>query len=81
MIDAVRFDGPTISAGPLLNEVDEVVVDCCVTTTLPPALTLCHGLESIKAAVEELKSDRPCRRSGVLRFVVCSIFNADMMSV
>ncbi|KAI4302200.1 hypothetical protein MLD38_037978 [Melastoma candidum] len=71
VVGAVRFDGPIISPGLLSsNEDDQVVVDCCITTTLPPALTLSHGLESIKASIEKLKLDRPCLGTGVMRFTV-----------
>ncbi|KAG4158673.1 hypothetical protein ERO13_D02G132532v2 [Gossypium hirsutum] len=49
---------------------DDLVVETCITRTLPPALTLEHGLQSIKQAVEELKFNPPCASSGVLRFQV-----------
>ncbi|KAL4281360.1 hypothetical protein GQ457_03G011440 [Hibiscus cannabinus] len=68
MVNGVRFDGPVMDATGV--EDDDLVVETCITRTLPPALTLEHGLQSIKEAVEELKFNPPCASSGVLRFQV-----------
>ncbi|XP_056164428.1 protein PHYLLO, chloroplastic isoform X3 [Syzygium oleosum] len=68
---AVRFDGPIIDVDALSAIKDcELVVENCITRTLPPALTLERGLQSIKEAVEELKLDPPPSPSGVFRFSV-----------
>lgn len=68
---AVRFDGPIIDVDALSAIKDcELVVENCITRTLPPALTLERGLQSIKEAVEELKLDPPSSASGVFRFSV-----------
>ncbi|CAA7053570.1 unnamed protein product [Microthlaspi erraticum] len=67
----VRFDGPITGKDDLeVNEDDDVTVQACVTRTLPPALTLEVGLESLKEAVDELKTNPPKSSSGVLRFQV-----------
>ncbi|XVE91706.1 hypothetical protein REPUB_Repub01dG0034000 [Reevesia pubescens] len=68
MVNGVRFDGPVMDANEL--EDGDLVVETCITSTLPPALTLEHGLQSIKEAVEELKLNPPCSSTGVLRFQV-----------
>ena len=68
MVNGVRFDGPVMDANEL--EDGDFVVETCITRTLPPALTLEHGLQSIREAVEELKLNPPCSSSGVLRFQV-----------
>ncbi|XP_039036473.1 protein PHYLLO, chloroplastic-like [Hibiscus syriacus] len=68
MVNVVRFDGPVMD--PTGVEDGELVVETCITRTLPPSLTLEHGLQSIKEAVEELKSNPPRASSGVLRFQV-----------
>jgi isochorismate synthase/2-succinyl-5-enolpyruvyl-6-hydroxy-3-cyclohexene-1-carboxylate synthase/2-succinyl-6-hydroxy-2,4-cyclohexadiene-1-carboxylate synthase/O-succinylbenzoate synthase len=47
-----------------------LVLETCITRTLPPALTLERGIESIKAAVDDLKSNPPCSLHGVFRFQV-----------
>ncbi|XP_048134972.1 protein PHYLLO, chloroplastic isoform X2 [Rhodamnia argentea] len=68
---AVRFDGPIIDVDALSAIKDrELVVENCITRTLPPALTLECGLQSIKEAVEKLKLDPPPSASGVFRFSV-----------
>ncbi|OMO72203.1 Menaquinone biosynthesis protein MenD [Corchorus olitorius] len=67
-MNGVRFDGPIIDANEL--EHGDLVVETCITRSLPPALTLEHGLQSIKEAVEELKLNPPCSSSGILRFQV-----------
>lgn len=68
----MRFDGPIMSCDDALevNEDDDLVVQVCVTRTLPPALTLELGLERLKEAVDELKTNPPKSSSGVLRFQV-----------
>lgn len=48
-------------------------VELSLTRTLPPALTLRHGVEKLREAIEELKLDPPRSNSGVLRFQVLSI--------
>ncbi|GMP83014.1 hypothetical protein CsSME_00037095 [Camellia sinensis var. sinensis] len=48
----------------------ELLVETCITRTLPPALTLEHGLQMIKDAVDELKSNPPRFNSGMYRFQV-----------
>jgi isochorismate synthase/2-succinyl-5-enolpyruvyl-6-hydroxy-3-cyclohexene-1-carboxylate synthase/2-succinyl-6-hydroxy-2,4-cyclohexadiene-1-carboxylate synthase/O-succinylbenzoate synthase len=53
-----------------VNLDDDLVVQVCVTRTLPPALTLELGLESLKEAIDELKTNPPKSSSGVLRFQV-----------
>lgn len=53
-----------------VDEDDDLTVQVCVTRTLPPALTLELGLESLKEAVDELKTNPPNSSSGVLRFQV-----------
>ncbi|MBA0828474.1 hypothetical protein Goarm_013146 [Gossypium armourianum] len=68
MVNGARFHGSIKDATGL--EDDDLVVETCITRTLPPALTLEHGLQSIKQAVEELKFNPPCAASGVLRFQV-----------
>ncbi|WCJ35750.1 2-succinyl-5-enolpyruvyl-6-hydroxy-3-cyclohexene-1-carboxylate synthase [Euphorbia peplus] len=64
-VDAVRFDGPVVEF-----EDCEVVIETCVTRTLPPALTLDHGLKSIREAVEDVKFNTLVPSNGVLRFQV-----------
>ncbi|KAL7171373.1 hypothetical protein ACSBR2_036094 [Camellia fascicularis] len=55
----------------LLEDEDvELLVETCIMRTLPPALTLEHGLQMIKDAVDELKSNPPCFNSGIYRFQV-----------
>lgn len=67
----MRFDGPVIDIDEVMeSEDDDLVVETCITRTLPPALTLEHGLQGIKEAVEKLKLDPPQSISGVLRFQV-----------
>ncbi|KAB2090361.1 hypothetical protein ES319_A03G118500v1 [Gossypium barbadense] len=68
MVNGARFHGSVTDATGL--EDDDLVVETCITRTLPPALTLEHGLQSITQAVEELKFNPPCASSGVLRFQV-----------
>ncbi|XP_021292917.1 protein PHYLLO, chloroplastic isoform X1 [Herrania umbratica] len=68
LVNGVRFDGPIIDANEL--EDGDLVVETCITHTLPPALTLEHGLQSIKEAVDALKLNPPSSSSGVLRFQV-----------
>lgn len=47
---------------------EDFVVESCIVRSLSPALTLKQGLEKIKDAVEELKLNPPCSRSGLYRF-------------
>ncbi|KAJ0096045.1 hypothetical protein Patl1_16607 [Pistacia atlantica] len=71
VVEGVRFDGPVIDIDEVMeSEDDDLVVETCITRTLPPALTLEHGLQSIKGAVEKLKLDPPQSASGVLRFQI-----------
>jgi len=58
-----------------VNLDDDLVVQVCVTRTLPPALTLELGLESLKEAIDELKTNPPKSSSGVLRFQVLICFH------
>lgn len=64
-----------------INEVSQMedgdfAMETCLTRTLPPALTLEHGLERIKEAVEKLKLNPPppssssSTSSGFFRFQV-----------
>ncbi|KAJ8774552.1 hypothetical protein K2173_016998 [Erythroxylum novogranatense] len=69
-VEAVRFDGPVMDVKELENEECDLVVETCVTQTLPPAVTLKRGLESIHEAVENLKMNPPCSSSGILRFQI-----------
>ncbi|XP_019053464.1 PREDICTED: protein PHYLLO, chloroplastic isoform X2 [Nelumbo nucifera] len=48
----------------------DLPVELCQTRTLPPALTLEHGVIAIKEAIEKLKTNPPCSRSGVLRIQI-----------
>ncbi|KAA8532823.1 hypothetical protein F0562_033059 [Nyssa sinensis] len=48
----------------------KLLVETCITRYLSPALTLEHGLQKIKEAVEELKLNPPCSSSGIYRFQV-----------
>ncbi|VVA98761.1 unnamed protein product [Arabis nemorensis] len=67
----LQFDGPIMSSEALVvNEDDDLMVQVCVTRTLPPALTLELGLERLKEAVDELKTNPPNSSSGFLRFQV-----------
>ncbi|XP_065879910.1 protein PHYLLO, chloroplastic isoform X2 [Euphorbia lathyris] len=69
--EAVRYDGPVVDIGKFETAEDcEVVIETCITRTLPPALTLEHGLESIREAVEEVKLNPLVPSSGLLRFQV-----------
>ncbi|XWS64136.1 hypothetical protein CRYUN_Cryun06bG0160800 [Craigia yunnanensis] len=77
MVNGVRFDGPVMDANEL--EDGDLVVETCITRTLPPALTLEHGLQSIREAVEELKLNPPCSSSGLLRFQFCTSENLDII--
>lgn len=70
-MEGVRFDGPVMDVDEIIEcEEGDLVVETCITRTLPPALTLEHGLESISEAVNKLKMDPPSSSSGVLRFQV-----------
>ncbi|KAH9607030.1 hypothetical protein KSS87_013805 [Heliosperma pusillum] len=51
-------------------ENDELIVETCFSRTLPPALTLHHGLQALKDAVLEFKLNPPSCSSGFVRFQV-----------
>ncbi|KAK6931406.1 Thiamine pyrophosphate enzyme, C-terminal TPP-binding [Dillenia turbinata] len=52
------------------NDFSDSILDFCVTRTLSPALTLQRGIEKIKEALENLKSEPPCFNLGILRIQV-----------
>ncbi|XP_051146167.1 protein PHYLLO, chloroplastic [Andrographis paniculata] len=54
----------------LEGEEAALLVNTCITRNLPPVLSLEHGLERVKEAVEELKSNPPPSSSGMYRFQV-----------
>lgn len=67
----MRYDGPVVEIGDLAGVEDgELEFETCVARTLPPALTLEQGLQTINEAVEELKMNPPSSSSGILRFQV-----------
>lgn len=67
----MRFDGPAVEIGEISEVSDgDFVVETCIVRSLPPAVTLEQGIESIREAVEALKLDPPCSSSGFLRFQV-----------
>lgn len=67
----VSLQGPALEVGEVSTMADgELVVETCITRTLPPAVTLEKGLRSIKEAVEALKLNPPCTSSGFFRFQV-----------
>ncbi|KAF7132517.1 hypothetical protein RHSIM_Rhsim09G0118400 [Rhododendron simsii] len=73
--DPLVIRGCLVKEGELLGADEEEEVELlfttCITRTLPPALTLEHGLKTINAAVEELKSNPPSRSTrGMYRFQV-----------
>ncbi|KAL5828551.1 hypothetical protein ACOSQ3_018019 [Xanthoceras sorbifolium] len=71
VVESVRFDGPILDINEIMESEDgDLVVETCITRTLPPALTLEYGLESIKEAVDKLKADPPRSTNGILRFQV-----------
>lgn len=74
----VRFDSPVMGAAELshLEDID-LLVETCITRTLPPALTLKQGLESISEAIEKLKLEPPHSSNGVFRFQVCRCLHFD----
>ncbi|ONK69405.1 uncharacterized protein A4U43_C05F22510 [Asparagus officinalis] len=69
--DDDRIGGLGVDVDDLHGE-DEFVlpVELSFTRTLPPALTLKHGVGKLREAVEKLKLDPPCSNSGVLRYQV-----------
>ncbi|XP_022992379.1 protein PHYLLO, chloroplastic isoform X2 [Cucurbita maxima] len=67
----VRYDSPVMGATELSELEDvELMVEMCITHTLPPSLTLKQGLESISEAIEKLKLESPRSSDGVFRFQV-----------
>ncbi|XP_023512020.1 protein PHYLLO, chloroplastic isoform X3 [Cucurbita pepo subsp. pepo] len=67
----VRYDSPVMGATELSELEDvELMVEMCITHTLPPALTLKQGLESISEAIDKLKFESPRSSDGVFRFQV-----------
>ncbi|KAM7271199.1 hypothetical protein ACFE04_030413 [Oxalis oulophora] len=67
----MRFDGPIVKVDELMEIEDgNLVMETCIVRTLPPALTLEHGLKSINKAVEDLKGNPPSLTTVVLRFQV-----------
>lgn len=48
----------------------ELLMETCISRTLPPALTLEHGLDKLKNAVEDLKLNPPPTVAGMYRFQV-----------
>ncbi|TYK09049.1 protein PHYLLO [Cucumis melo var. makuwa] len=67
----VRYDSPVMGAMELSNLEDvDLLVEMCITHTLPPALTLKQGLESITEAIEKFKLESPRSSQGVFRFQV-----------
>lgn len=71
VVEGVRFDGPIMDVDDIMESEDgDLVVETCITRTLPPALTLGRGLDAIKEAVDNLKADPPNSASGILRFQV-----------
>ncbi|XP_056697055.1 protein PHYLLO, chloroplastic isoform X3 [Spinacia oleracea] len=49
---------------------DDLVIEASLTRILPPALTLQHGIESLKDALQEFKLNPPNSASGLIRFEV-----------
>ncbi|XP_024956733.2 protein PHYLLO, chloroplastic isoform X5 [Citrus sinensis] len=75
VVEGLRFDGPVMDVDEIMDcEEGDLVVETSITRTLPPALTLEHGLESISEAVNKLKTDPPSSSSGVLRFQNRGVF-------
>ncbi|CAF1905444.1 unnamed protein product [Brassica napus] len=71
--EGVQFDGTIASSSreDVNHENEEdLMVQVCVTRTLPPALTLELGLERLIEAVDQLKANPPKSSTGVLRFQV-----------
>lgn len=67
----MRYDSPVMGATELSELEDvELMVEMCITHTLPPALTLKQGLESISEAIDKLKLESPRSSDGVFRFQV-----------
>lgn len=67
----MRYDSPVMGAMELSNLEDvDLLVEMCITHTLPPALTLKQGLESITEAIEKFKLESPRSSQGVFRFQV-----------
>ncbi|KAK2976386.1 hypothetical protein RJ640_008096 [Escallonia rubra] len=68
----IRGALPNRDSTPVILEAEdaELLLATCITRTLPPALTLEHGLDKIKEAVEDLKLNPLCCTSGMYRFQV-----------
>ncbi|KAK3004036.1 hypothetical protein RJ639_019334 [Escallonia herrerae] len=68
----IRGALPNTDSAPVILEAEdaELLLATCITRTLPPALTLEHGLDKIKEAVEELKLNPLCCTSAMYRFQV-----------
>ncbi|XP_073113105.1 protein PHYLLO, chloroplastic isoform X4 [Elaeis guineensis] len=65
------YGGLEIAADEFLELGDmDLPVELSVTRALPPALTLREGFDKMKEAIETLKANPPCSRSGVLRIQV-----------
>ena len=62
--------GLGINVDDLGDDEFQLAVELCMTRALPPALSLGHGVEKLREAIENLKLDPPCSQSGVLRFQV-----------
>lgn len=70
MIRAGAPAEPELGTGYFSDNDEDSVLETCITRTLPPAVTLEHGLEKIKEEVDKLKLDPPCSDSGILRIQV-----------
>ncbi|XP_043715830.1 protein PHYLLO, chloroplastic isoform X2 [Telopea speciosissima] len=65
------FDASELVSGGFSGVEDtDLPLEFCHTRTLPPALTLEHGVLEIKQVVEKLKSNPLCSASGILRLQV-----------
>ncbi|KAG1327480.1 putative protein PHYLLO, chloroplastic [Cocos nucifera] len=65
------YGGLEIAADEFLELGDmDLPVDISLTRALPPALTLRDGFDKMKEAIETLKANPPCSRSGILRIQV-----------
>ncbi|XAR65340.1 2-succinyl-5-enolpyruvyl-6-hydroxy-3-cyclohexene-1-carboxylic-acid synthase [Bertholletia excelsa] len=64
------FSNPVQQGETSQTEEAELPFPICITRTLPPALTLEYGLQTIKEAIEELKSNSPPSSTAMFRFQV-----------